>query len=349
MMADQISPRGWRMTNRVLRLLVLGLVVLTLGTVAFGQQLGTQAKPIYMLFPPSTNTAVIQPAAEAICAYIFQETGLYVVPRVAADGAALIEAFRTAEGDVLGIPTTTQYVQITAQTNGGAYCVMGAIRSGYNYYYASIYALREKGYTSVQDLNGKTWIYSEVSSGSGYKYPKAYFQSKGVVWGGVVESGGHPASMIALLQGQGDFCTGYGSPPLSPDCLKSQGIRWEYGDDPDLMVWDRFNNQLVREELRWPCLDLRDAVRESYPDVFEKVGIVDVVGPMPNDCLAFVKDFPVDLRDKIVTALQKHISTPEGLAIWNQKQFYQWSGMAPITDADYDLVRLAMGYPIPAR
>jgi len=331
------------------RLLSLALLALVAFSIAGFAQLGTQQQPIYMLFPPSTNTAVIQPSAEAIVAYIFQETGLYVIPSVAADGAALIEAFRTAEGDTFGIPTSVQYVQAYDATNGGVECVMGAVRSGYTYYYASIYALRSKGYTSVQDLAGKTWIYSEINSGSGYKYPKAFFEMNGVAWGSVVETGGHPASMIALMEGQGDFCTGYGSPPLAPQCLQDQGIRWEYGDDPDLMVWDRYNNALVRDGLRWECLDLRDAVAETYPDIFEKVGIVATAGPIPNDCLAFVSNFPTEVKDQIVAALVKHISTPEGLAIWNQKQFYQWSGMQPITDAYYDLVRQLYGYPIPDR
>lgn len=332
--------------RRFVSLALLALVAFSM--VGFAQ-LGTQQKPIYMLLPPSTDTTVIGPSGQAIADYLFQATGLYVVPVVAADYAALAEAFRTAEGDVFGIPTSSQYCQIYDATNGGIVCTMGAVRNGYVYYYATIYALRDKGFTSLADLNGKTWIYNDVGSGSGYKYPKVYLQQNGVQWGGVVETGGHVNSMVALLQGQGDFCTGYGSPPLAPQCLKDQGIRWEWGDDPELMVWDRFYNELVRPGLAWPCEDLRFAVIKDYPDVFTTVGVVDVVGPIPNDCMAFVSNFPADVRDQIVTALVAHINTPEGLAIWNNRKFYQWSGMAPVQDSDFDLMRAVLGLPIPQR
>ncbi|MCX6093770.1 MAG: PhnD/SsuA/transferrin family substrate-binding protein [Candidatus Bipolaricaulota bacterium] len=331
------------------RLLVLALVAtLAISIVGFAQ-VGTKDKPIYMLLPPSTDTTVIGPSGDKIAEYLFQETGLYVVPVVAADYAALAEAFRTADGDVFGIPTSSQYCQIYNETNGGIIPTMGAVRNGYVYYFASIYALRSKGYTSLADLSGKTWIYNDVGSGSGYKYPKVYMQQAGVQWANVVETGGHVNSMVALLQGQGDFCTGYGSPPLSPQCLKDQGIRWEWGDDPELMVWDHFNNALVRDGLRWACEDLRFAVLKDYPDVFTTVGVVSVVGPIPNDCLAFVSNFPADLVTKITNALVKQIGTPEGFEIWNNKKFYQWSGMAPVKDSDFDLMRAVLGLPVPAR
>ena len=331
------------------RLLSLALLALAAFSIVGFAQLGTSQQPIYMLLPPPTDTTVIEPSGRAIADYLFQSTGLYVVPVVAADYAALAEAFRTAEGDVFGIPTSAQYCQIYDATNGGVLCTMGAVRNGYTYYYCSIYAMRSSGFTSIQDLNGKIWIYNDVGSGSGYKYPKVYLQQNGVQWASVVETGGHSNSMIALLQGQGDFCTSYGSPPLAPQCLKDQGIRWEWGDDPELMVWDNFNNALVRPGLAWACEDLRFAVVKDYPDVFTTVGIVDVVGPIPNDCLAFVSDFPADLRDQIVTALVAHIATPEGLAIWNDRKFYQWSGMSPVLDSDFDLMRAVLGLAVPQR
>ncbi|MDD5645945.1 MAG: hypothetical protein PHW86_02110, partial [Candidatus Bipolaricaulis sp.] len=117
------------------RLLVLALVAVLAVSIVGVAQVGTKEKPIYMLLPPSTDTTVIGPSGEKIADYIFQETGLYVVPVVAADYAALAEAFRTAEGDVFGIPTSSQYCQIYAATNGGILCTMGAVRNGYVYYY----------------------------------------------------------------------------------------------------------------------------------------------------------------------------------------------------------------------
>jgi len=341
------------MKNRATRRLVVAMVALAVvGLVTggvLGQELGTKGKPIQMLFPPSTNTSVIQDSANAIVDFVFQETGLYVVPKVASDYAALVEAFRTAQGDVVGIPTTSQYLEIFKQTNGGVYPVMAAVRNGYTFYFSSFYALRSKGYTSIQDLAGRIWIYNDVGSASGYKYPKVALNEAGIKPASVVETGGHTASMVALLQGQGDFCTSYGSPPLAPQCLKDQGIMWDWGDDPELMVWDRWNNTLVRDAIRWRCEDLRFSVLKDYPDAFTKVGIAAVVGPIPNDCMAFVSNFPADVRDKLVAALVKHISTPAGFAVWNNAKFYQWSGMQPVTDEYYDIARKALGYEVPKR
>ncbi len=101
------------------RLLSLALLALVAFSIVGLAQVGTQQHPIYMLLPPSTDTTVITPSGEAIAEYLFQTTGLYIVPVVAADYAALAEAFRSADGDVFGIPTSSQYVQIYAATNGG--------------------------------------------------------------------------------------------------------------------------------------------------------------------------------------------------------------------------------------
>ncbi len=332
------------------RLLALTLVaVAVFGIIGSAQELGTQDYPITMLLVPSTEAAVVEDAGEAIADALYDLTGLYVEAVITSDYRAFIEAFRTAEGDVFGIPTTSQYIEIFAETEGAVEVALASVRRGYNYYFSTVYALRDSGIETLEDLNGKTWIYNDAFSTSGYKTPLILFEENGIEVGGTVETGGHTASMIALLQGQGDFCTGYGSPTDAPAALKEMGIRWEWGDDPELLLWDRYNNALVREEIRWEGVDLRLSVAEDYPDVWETVGVVAVAGPLANDCIAFAGGFPADLKAQLVQALQDHIHSPEGLAVWNNPNFYEWSDMAPITDAFYDYNRILLGYPVPDR
>jgi len=318
------------------------------GTVSAQQaELGTKDHPIYLLLVPSVEAPVIQASGDAIAQALYDHTRLYVEAHMTADYAALIEAMRTAEGDTFAIPTTAQYVEIYDQTDGGVDVALASVRRGYTYYFASFYAPREKGFKSLEDLNGKIWCYPDPGSTSGYKLPKIVMEEHGIQAGGTVETGSHVNSMVALIQGQCDFATGYGSPPDAPQWMKDQGVRWEWGDDPELMIWDRWNNKLFREGLRWEGVDLRHAVEDEYPDVWEKIGVVGVAGPLANDCIAFAKGFPGEKLHTIADALQWHIHTPEGAAVWGDPKFYEWSDMAPITDDYYNLVRKLLGYPVP--
>lgn len=329
-----------------------------LGVLGFAQGLGTPERPITMLFVPSVKVDVILEVGPKIAEALSRMTGLVITPVIAADYAAMIEAMIAAEGDVFGVPTTDQYARITKE-NPGVHARLAAVRYGYHYYFASVYALREKGFKSVEDLAGKVWAFASTRSTSGYVIPKGYFTSLGLEFAEEKAVGTHVNALIAVLEGQADFCTGYGSPPNPPApiaaALKEAGWRWEYGMDPELWLWDRWNNDLFPGGLRGECVDLRAAIAEEvkvYGDIWElvqKVGIVATVGPMPNDCIAFAAGFPKDLEDKIVAAIIAHIRSPAGLALWSRKGFYEWYDVAEIDDSFYDFYRLAAGYPVPQR
>jgi len=345
-------------------------------------QVGTRERPIIWLFPPSTQPATIEEIAGKIAEDLSEMTGYFLKPVVAADYAALIEAMIAAKDDHMAVPTTDQYVQITMR-NPGVHARLAAVRYGYPYYFSSIYAFREKGFESAEDLEGTIWIYNDPGSTSGYKLPKALFDKLGITLAGTVESGGHTNSIIALMEGQGDFCTGYGSPPLKPEdcdgscmylfnsCYETTGdlkecadflaecavacdTRWEYGNYPELWLWDPWKNELVPEEYRGKCVDLRRALAKTglYGDIWEiveKVGVVDTIGPVPNDCIAFSAEFPKEIEDELVQAILDHIRSPEGQKLWNDPNFYEWTDAEPIDDSYYDAYRELMGYPIPER
>lgn len=341
------------MKNRVGKILVLALCLcLATSAIGFSQALGTRENPIIWLFPPSTKAAVIQASADQIIAAVGTATGLYFEARVMPDYPSLNLAVATATGNVMAVPATDQYVRIAEMTNYAASPRLAAVRNGYTYYFASVYALRSNGFTSLADLQGKVWIYNSEGSASGYVIPSMVFSAQGITFSNVVKSGGHTASMTSLLEGRGDFCTAYGSPPVPP--AGWTGPRWEIGDDPEMWLWDRWHQALPREGYYGSCVDVRLAASTSgtygsLNDIVTKVAVIATIGPIPNDCIVFAPGFPKNLEDAIVEAIRNHIHSPAGLAIWNNPNFYQWSDVIDVNDAYYDSYRAMVGLPIPTR
>ena len=325
------------------------IAVLAIGVLGFSQPGSSPDEPIYMLLVPSTEGATVEETGQKIAEAIFELTGLYIVSSLQADYTAMIEAFAASEGDTFGMPTTDQYIRIYNRTGGNVSPRLGSVRYGYSWYYASLYARRDSGIKTLEDLQDKVWIYNETGSTSGYVLPNLTFEANGIEFSNIVTTGGHTNSMVALIEGQGDFCTGYGSAPGAPSDW--DGAKWDFGDDPEMWLWDRWNDQLFREEFRGTCYDLRRAVRKTYDfdTVLTDIGVVMNIGPVPNDCLAFGPNFPVDIADIIVEAVKTHIATDEGKALWGDSNFYEWTAVADIDDSFYDSYRVMLGLPIPER
>jgi len=333
------------------RLLVLALVaVIGLSAIGFAQDLGTRDNPIIWVFPPSTSPGVIEQIATQIAAMISQDTGLFIEVNVMPDYAALVEAFKAADGNVMGTPTTDQYARISVETNFETTPRLAASRYGFNYYYSSIYAWRDSGINSLADLQGKVWIYNDEGSTSGYILPNLLFQQMGLTFSGVVKTGGHTNSITALLDKQGDFCTSYGSPPVPPAgwC----GATWDYGMDPEMWLWDRYNNARYTGDFYGKCVDVRGAAASTglygtLDDIVDVIGVVGTVGPVPNDCIAFCPNFPKDIEDTLVTAIVNNIHSDAGLALWSDPEFYEWDDASPIDDSYYVNYRSLIGLPNP--
>ncbi|MBC7753617.1 MAG: PhnD/SsuA/transferrin family substrate-binding protein, partial [Moraxellaceae bacterium] len=77
--------------------------------------------------------------------------------------------------------------------------------------------------------------------------------------------------------------------------------------------------------------------RNQFPDVFEKVKILQITGPIPNDPLVFRKDLPEELKTKVAEALKKYLTTPDGKKI--MFDMYHITDFKAANDADYDVVR----------
>ena len=114
-------------------------------------------------------------------------------------------------------------------------------------------------------------------------------------------------------------------------------------DIPDDMIADCGLNdegKLYCGEYR--VLDARSAIREEAPDVMQKVRILTISGEIPNDTMSFSPDFPEDLRQVIIDALTAYVSSEACEETLCNESFYDWSGVGPIFDENFDGVRLLM-------
>jgi phosphonate transport system substrate-binding protein len=79
---------------------------------------------------------------------------------------------------------------------------------------------------------------------------------------------------------------------------------------------------------------------ETYPDVFEKVKIVDYTDWIPNDTVTFRKDLPPELEGIIVQTLYRYAQSEEGKKVL--KALYDIDGLEYASDEDYEIVRTTL-------
>ena len=214
-----------------------------------------------------------------------------------------------------------------------------AVRFGYDVYWAQILVPRDSDIQTLDDLAGKKWGYVDPGSTSGYMVPLVMFQDAGIEPGEQVETGGHNQSVQALYNGEVDFSTSFYSPPTDVD---SGDPAWskDAPDVPDDLVDScglNADGNLVCGNLR--VRDARANIREEAPDVIQKLRILTISPDIPNDTLSFGPDFPADVRKQIEDALVAFAETDAwGESIGNQ-DFYNWTGLSPATDSEYDFIR----------
>ena len=94
--------------------------------------------------------------------------------------------------------------------------------------------------------------------------------------------------------------------------------------------------------------DARRNIREENPDVIQKVKIIALSDPIPNDGMAFGPDFPDDVKTEIVAAMVAFAENdPDTFSA--AFEAYSWSGVAPTDDSEFDSIRAllqALGFTL---
>ena len=322
------------------KLLIIAMVALlaVLGVSSIAaQDLGTEENPIQVYFVPSAEAQTLIEGGEVLREALTEATGLSFEVFVPTSYAATVEAMCASPGTSMGFPPAAGYVIGSARC--GLEVEAAAVRFGWPVYWAQYLVARDSDIYTLGDLEGKSWAYPDAGSTSGFIVPSVEFQDAGIEPGERVEAGGHNQAVLAVYNGEVDFATSFFSPPRMP------GAEWQFGDLPepyDLTIDEAFINdegRLYVGDIR--IMDSRSSVRETAPDIVDKVRILRISSPIPNDTLSFGPDFPEDLRAQILDALIAFSETEEWAnSALGSEDGYSWDGLEPVEDSIFDSVRL---------
>ena len=325
----------------MLSILIVGSMLLSAcATLGIGKApLGEEGNPIQVLFVPSVDVDFMIASGELIEQALFDATGYYFEVSVPTSYAATLEEMCASPDNTIGFIPAMGYA--LANELCGVEPALASVRYGWNVYWTEFLVARDSDIQTFEDLEGKTWAYPDATSTSGYLYPQAIFADMGITVGDTVEAGGHPQSVKAVYNGEADVGTAYFSAPLLPEG------NWDVDMAPDIP--DEFvEDCALNEEGKLYCggyrvLDARAAIAEEAPDVVQKVRILGLSAEIPNDTMSFGPDFPDDMKQIIIDAITDYVDKegPCGETLCNEK-FYDWTGVAPIFDENFDGIRILM-------
>jgi phosphonate transport system substrate-binding protein len=262
------------------------------------KELGSESRPVQFALVPGQDTAVLMENGKLLEKWIHEQTGLFVKMQVPSNFVAVVEAIGSQRVDVAIINT---FGYILAHDKYGATARLMGENLGRSEYWGQIVTSNPKIKT-LQDLNGKKIAFVDPASTSGYLLAAKLFQDEKIKPGEVVFAGKHDSVVTMVYQGSVDAGVTYHTPD-------------EDGKPQDA----------------------RRLVLTQFPDVFEKVRILKMTGPIPSEPVVFRKDLPPEIQAKLITALKSFSSTPEGTA--TLKKLYHLTNFKDCTDKDYDSVR----------
>ena len=306
-------------------------------TTAAGAEIGSAGNPIQILFVPSVSAEEIIAGGEILQSVLEEATGLSFEVSVPTSYAATVNEMCAGSANTIGFIPATAYVL------GNDLCdidvALKSLRFGFTEYWAEFIVPRDSDATTIADLAGLKWAYVDAGSTSGFLVPSGMFKQGGIEPGESFEAGGHSAVVRAVYNNEADFGTVFYSPSI---------------DAEDTVLWDgTLANADVPADLVDSCeldadgqidcggvfpRDARRNIREEAPDVIQKVKIIELSQPIPNDTVSFSPDLPEDIRAKFIGALVDFAAN-------DNDQFkvafdpYSWGGLELTDDSEFDFIR----------
>jgi len=298
--------------------------------------LGSATNPVEVVLLPGDDAT--SRSADLLESFLEDETGYAFEVTIGETTGEVIEVLCAGQAGVAAVLPAEGYV--VGNDRCGIRPRLKAIKDGYTNYWAEFLVPRNSKFETLDDLAGKSWAHTEPPSASGWLVPSGMLAANDVEPGHTTAVRSHRRAVLAVYNGTVAFGTTWYLPPIDAA-----------GND----LWDgTVGNADVPDDLIASCAgsqggdlfcggnyEVRDARRTiagEHPDVVQKLRILTLSDPIPNDTLAFSPDFPNEIQEAIVQVLRD-------LSQGNPRRFarlfaaYSWSGVAETNDAEFESAR----------
>lgn len=261
--------------------------------------LGSEENPIKLFFVPAVDAKLIEDRAKIVKEYLEENTPYKYQISIPSNFVAVVEAFGTSRADVSALNT---FGYILAHEKYGVEAKLTVLRHGKTTYKSQIIAREDSKINKLEDLNGKRVAYVDPASTSGYLLPAKMFKDRNITPSEIVFANKHDNVVTMVYQGQVDAGATFYSAPA--------------------------DGQIQ---------DARRLVKTQFPDVENKIKILELTQEIPNDPIVVRKDLPEAVKKSIVEGFLGFVKSEEG-----KKAFEDLYGVTDIqmaSDKDYDGVR----------
>lgn len=271
--------------------------------------LGTTENPVKFYLVPSVDAKVLSENSKILKEYLEKNTPYKFQVTIPQSFSSVVEAFGSKQADVAVINTHGYY---SAHSQYGVEARLTVIRNGLATYQSQFLAHANSKIKSLKDLAGKKVAFVDPASISGYLMPLKTLKDRKIEPKEIVLAKNHDSVVSMIYEGKVDAGATYYSPPQEGNLE-----------------------------------DARRLLKSKYPDIEEKVKIIELSEPIPNDPIVFRKDIPEEIKEKIVDTLLQFVATPEGQKAVGS--MFGATNFKKTSDADYETVREMVKISAPER
>ncbi len=263
-------------------------------------QLGSKTNPISIYFTPSVDAKIIEENSSIFIKYLEKNTNLSFKAYIPSDYFSVIEALGSKRADIC---IMNSFGYLLANQKFGAKAKLKVIRRGKDYYRGQIIAHIDSKIKTIKDIEGKRFAFTNPASTSGFLFPLKILVDNKVTPKSTAYAKSHSNVVKMIYRKEVDAGATFYSSPSGDGTIR----------------------------------DARVLIEKKFPDVSEKIKIIEITENIPNDPFVFRKSFPENLEKKFVIALKKFLLTKSGKKAF--ENIYGVTGVVDAKDSNYNSLR----------